>query len=296
MKKYDLVLGWSSFFDRPFARKLRDKARKEGLSFYEITLPNFERNFESVQNGTIRTDVFIDRGFIDYPPYQSISELFLANGTRVINNPRSTAVLGSKLCLKEMYENAGLPLLPVHTINGQKNSSFLNKIISKTGIPFVVKTAHSADADSVVTAGQTAVDIRQFMQDYFDTVIVEPFISPTLIREKHAWFRAIFACGKTIPVWWNPRNHYYTEFGNSREEKSISSKLRSFAEKIHKMTGVELFTLEAVVPCSKGMLVITDYLNQPMDLNVQTENSSGLPPKVLDAIVDSIVGSIKKSV
>ena len=59
MQKYDIILGWTSYVDRPFAELLKARAGEKGLSFQEITLSNFEDSYKKVLDGSLSCNFLI---------------------------------------------------------------------------------------------------------------------------------------------------------------------------------------------------------------------------------------------
>ncbi len=286
MESYDFILAWTSYVDEPFARMLREKSREKNISLYEITFSNFEESLSRIEANKLSAQYSIDRGSIDYPPYLTLLEMLKKNGTRIINDPYHAAKVGNKIILRDLFSKKELPLIEAHTITA--HGPFEKPPSIKP--PFVIKSAHSADAESVEIGARNNADIENFIaNNYFDGALIEPFITPKIINHAPAWFRSIFANGAIIHHWWNPLNHVYRAFEGTTEEEGIARTLSSYAQKIFDIGKIDLFSFETTIPSGEDELLIVDYLNQPIDLNTQTNTPDGIPESTLEKVVGALI-------
>ena len=211
-----------------------------------------------------------------------------------MNDPKQVALFGSKVFLRKLYSSLGLPIPEAYEFAPSGEGRSMDIAVSKVGAPFVIKTAHSADDGSVNTKGLSAEDIDRFVnEDYFDTALVESYITPKVSGGQPAWFRIIFAFGSVLPHYWNPQNHFYKRFGKSEEESELAKTFSEYAAKIAATTKIDLFSFEATIPFGSDSPIIIDYLNQPIDLNSQKESADSLPSETISEIIDAFFESEK---
>lgn len=304
MRTVEAGVGWVNPVDQKFVKAIRASLKEEGISFHEITYANLEQAFEDVHEGRIFYRSFIDRSSVDDPSYFLIAEKLKEQGAHVINDPHQTIRFNSKAVLHKAFELEKLPVPKTFLIPPHKRSrEYLNQVVAKLGVPFVLKPAHGGAGENVVMTARTVEDILNFLKaNSTDVALAQEYITISLVdlsssserkgEAKTAWFRPIFAAGLTIPLWWDPRNHFYQEFGRAKRELEIAQTLEQFCEKIHGITGLELFSTEVTIDRKERYLVI-DYANHPIDLNTQEVVPDGLPEQTLQTIASQIVKSIK---
>jgi hypothetical protein len=103
-----------------------------------------------------------------------------------------------------------------------------------------------------------------------------------------AWFRVIHFAGNVYPCWWDTRTHIYTRVTPSEEICYNLGSLRSISSSIANICGLELFSTEiAMTP--DGCFVIVDYVNDPIDLRLQSASSDGVPDDIVKDIAERLV-------
>jgi len=295
MKVYDVGIGWANPVDQKFVEELKPVLRKKGLSWFEITFHNLASVFERVVGETLHFRNFLDRSSDDHPAYFLLAEVLRSRGARVVNNPYQMVRFASKTTLHRLFEQQGLPVLPTTILSGSRYSKKeLEHILTSFSVPFVIKPAHGGAGEGVVMSGKNVKDVVQFLKDNVpDDGLIQSYITPSQFEGKVTWFRPIYVCGTTIPLWWDPKNMFYHVFGDSPYERKIAKRLEKIIQKVAALTHIELFSMEAVITHDKK-LVIVDYLNYPIDLNTREEVPDGLPPETLKQVVVSLSNSIAK--
>ena len=293
MKHYDIGIGWTHPADQIFVKLLKKHLRNQKRSFLELTFENLEEDFLRIQKSELSFDAFICQSLEDHPAYPIISYILKQRGTKIFPDPDSVIAFGSKAKLHALFEKEQLPLPPT-AILSQKNppEKEYGAFIQALGIPFVLKPAHGGGGDYVSLTGRTATDIKEAVRDNApDHTLMQKLLAPATLGNRIAWFRPIFVQGLIIPLWWDPRNHFYKEFGNTKQEKEIATKLIFFVERIAKLTKLHLFSIEVMVD-TKGKYTIIDYLNHPIDLNTQDRTPDALPAGIVEAVAAKLAQSI----
>ncbi|HEX9722109.1 MAG TPA: hypothetical protein VGA53_02490 [Candidatus Paceibacterota bacterium] len=287
--KYDLGIAWINPVEEQFVASVKKAARAKRLSLFEITYENVEDVFAKIENGELSFGTFFDRGSLDDATFFLMAEKLKAQGTKVVNDPAAVIQASSKAKLHEVYEQNGLPVPKTILLFAKTPKKELEEIPKKLGVPFVLKPSHGGAGEGVRLAAKNAKDIREFLAELaLDKGLAQEYVVPIAISGKTAWFRPIYATGEIIPLWWDPANHFYREFGNSPKEKQIAKKLISYVQKIADLTKLDLFSCEIMIAEGNRYLVV-DYANHPIDLSTQETNPDGLPPPVLSKIVNALI-------
>lgn len=291
--RYDIAIAWVNPVEEKFVASIKKAARAKRLSVLEITYENTEEIFKVIEAQKIHSTTFFDRASLDDAVYFLVAEKFKGLGTRVVNDPEAVMAASDKAKLHELYKKEGLPVPETIIISSKTPRKEYNGIIQKLGIPFVLKPGHGGSGERVNVAAKNADDISEFASDLAsDKGLAQEYVVPVVISGKAAWFRPIYAAGEVIPLWWDPGNHFYREFGDSGSEKKIAKKLETFVQTIAKLTSLDLFSCEIMIAEGNRYLIV-DYANHPIDLNTQENVPDGLPPFILQKIVANLINPHK---
>ncbi len=113
-------------------------------------------------------------------------------------------------------------------------------------------------------------------------------MTPAQIDGRHAWFRVLYCAGEIFPNWWDTHTHIYTPLFITERTQVIYQHLQEIMAKIAGICKLELFSTE-IAYTNDGNCMIIDYLNDPVDLRVQSKAVDGVPDEVVSAIADRIV-------
>lgn len=284
MKVYDVGFGWAHPADQEFAILFRSALKKRHHSVLEVTFENLEQVIRDVKEEKIGIRTFFNRGVDDDPGFPVLGMLLSKQGSRIVNNLEQTVLHNSKAVLHELFETNGLPVPKTVILRSRVSKKQAGQIAEQVGVPFVIKPGHGGGGDYVKTNATTAKEIEESVADNApDQTLVQEYITPALLKGRIAWFRPIYAAGNIISLWWDPRNHFYEEFGNSKEENQAKNVLEQYVEKMANISGMDLFSSEIVLD-QQGNYVVVDYLNHPIDLNPRDVVPDGLPRPIVERI------------
>jgi len=294
-KDYDIGIGWANPVDQKFVEAIKLTAKKKGVSVKEIKFPDLRSSFDLAKQDKLRFKLFIDRSSDDHPTYFLLAQILKEKGIQVLNDPNSIINYSSKAYLHRILEQNNFPVPKTFILSPRSYpKNYLAKVAVNLGRPFVLKPSHGGGGEGVITSARSGKDIANFLKDnHTDECLAQQYVTAPVMMGKTAWFRPIYVCGLTIPLWWNPGNSFYHQFDNSTKENIISKKLKKYMEKIAKLTGLELFSAEFTID-ENGRFVIIDYANHPIDLSTHEAEPDGLPPDVVKKIALQIVNSINK--
>jgi hypothetical protein len=103
-----------------------------------------------------------------------------------------------------------------------------------------------------------------------------------------AWFRVIYCAGKVYPCWWDNRTHVYTPVTSDEENCYNLGPLSSMTSSIARICELDLFSTEITLT-PEGRFVIVDYVNDPIDLRLQSKTFDGVPNDIVQDITESLV-------
>jgi hypothetical protein len=159
---------------------------------------------------------------------------------------------------------------------------------SPLGEKFIVKPAHGGGGEGVVlevsTVGQVLEARQAHPQDYY---LLQANITPVHLAGRPAWLRVLFCGGQIYPFWWNTLTHIYTPVAGEEESRFGLEPIRSTTLTIARVCGLNLFSTEIALTAS-GLFVVVDYVNNPIDLRLQSATPDGVP----DEAVHDIAGRI----
>jgi glutathione synthase/RimK-type ligase-like ATP-grasp enzyme len=161
--------------------------------------------------------------------------------------------------------------------------------LSSLGERFTIKPAYGGGGDGVIneatTLSQVLIARKEFPNQKY---LLQGYIMPTRLGSRMAWFRVIYCAGKVYPCWWDNDTHIYTQVTPDEEACYNLSSLRSIASSIANLCGLTLFSTEiAVTP--DGRFVIVDYVNDPIDLRLQSKAFDGVPDAIVKDITERLV-------
>jgi hypothetical protein len=117
-------------------------------------------------------------------------------------------------------------------------------------------------------------------QDYY---LLQARVTPVRLEGRPAWFRVLYCGGKAYPFWWDLTTHVYTQVEEDEERRFGLARLRSTTLDIARVCGLDLFSSEIAL-IESGNFVVVDYVNNPVDLRLQSAARDGVPDRVVEEI------------
>lgn len=159
--------------------------------------------------------------------------------------------------------------------------------LSFLGKRFVVKPAHGSGGTGVARADTPEEVSVLRTQHPGDQYLLQEYIDAASISDRPAWFRVIWCLGRIYPCWWHPQTHIYAEVGPEEEIRMGLKPLRDIASGLADICELGLFSSEiALAP--DGRFVVVDYINDQIDLRLQSATTDGVP----DVVAGDIAGRI----
>jgi hypothetical protein len=123
--------------------------------------------------------------------------------------------------------------------------------------------------------------------------LLQEQVVPKQLEGLPAWFRVIYCFGQIHPCFWDVKTHIYTPLRPGVEEQHGLGSLRELTKRIANICRLDLFSTEIAL-IQQDRLVVVDYVNDPIDLRMQSRALDGVPDPILQDIASRIADEINK--
>ncbi|KAF0106725.1 MAG: hypothetical protein FD146_2317 [Anaerolineaceae bacterium] len=291
MTRCDLCLAWNWEHDAGLARLLDEACARRGLTLLPVTPANLDPVLAALASGESRFRVFLDRASDSDPRFQPLVDWARTNSARRINPQEQARWTHDKATMHLEFLTAGLET--PHTIilpPFREQPSLPPADLGPLGGRFAIKPGRGGGGEGVVLeAGswEQAFAVRQQFPD--EKYLLQAHVTPRLLDGRPAWFRVLACGGAVYPCWWDPRTHIYARLTAEESARFGLRGLREVARRIAQICRLDLFSTEIALT-AEGRFVVVDYVNDPVDLRLQSAAADGVP----DAIVESIAGRLAR--
>ena len=119
--------------------------------------------------------------------------------------------------------------------------------------------------------------------------LLQARVIPQKLGARPAWFRLLYCAGTVHPCWWDPHSHVYSPV-TPEEEKSLGlAALGLIARQIAGLCELSIFSTE-IAFTQEGLFVVVDYVNDQIDLRLQSKAADGVPDAIVQAIAIDLAG------
>ncbi len=295
MGNFDLCLAWNWEHDADFVQLMDRTCAARGLTLLSISAQNLHEMLPRLQAGGIGFHVFLDRASEADPAYLPLVEIARNIGARRLN-PRELADRSyDKALLHQAFLEDGIPtpqtiILPSYA--AQPVLPYL--VLFPFNKQFTIKPALGGGGVGVITnvPDMEAVQAArvQFPEQQY---LLQEHVSPKFVEGLPAWFRVITCFGQIHPCFWDVRTHIYTPLRPGLEERHGLGSLRELTKRIANICRLDLFSTEIALT-RQDRLVVVDYVNDPIDLRMQSRALDGVPDPILQDIASRIADEINK--
>jgi hypothetical protein len=294
---YDLCFAWNWEYDADFTQFLASASERNGLSLLQVTPANLEATVQALTTGEIYFRSFFDRASDGDAGFMPLVEWAQAHDIPCINCFIQARQAINKASCHLDFITAGLYtpytiILP--TFQEQPELSTID--LSPLGPLFAIKPSHGGGGDGVIleaTAWEQVISARQQFPD--DHYLLQAHITPVLLDGREAWFRVIGCVGQAYPCWWDTRTHIYSPLTAEEESRYGLQSLREIPQTIGRMYGLELFSTE-IAYTAEGLFVVVDYINDPIDLRLQSKALDGIPDAIVGELAEKLIGYVKEKI
>ena len=293
MTPYDLCLAWNWEYDSDFVAILETACLSLGLSLWQVTPISLSVALQSLADGGSMFSAFLDRAAEADPRFAPLVEWVAGHHVFEINAHDRAVHAVNKASMHLEFITAGIHtphtiILPPHSQQPHVSPPDLSPL----GEKFIVKPAHGGGGEGVVfevsSFGQVLEARQAYPHDYY---LLQAHIRPAELASRQAWFRVFYCGGKIYPCWWDMMTHVYAPVRVEEEEKFGLGPLASTTLTIARICGLDLFSTEIALTAA-GLFVVVDYVNNPIDLRLQSSAPDGVPDEIVRAIANGLANLV----
>jgi hypothetical protein len=293
MLDYDLCVAWNWEYDADFITLLEAGCRAKELSLLQITPGNLADVLHSLAEQEIGCRAFFDRASDTDPAFMPLVQWMHQNRIFGINSYERASLTWDKAEIHPMLITAGLEVPQTIILPAYFEQPDLPCMdIFTDGHQFTVKPAHGSGGVGVLTNASSWDQVIAVRQEHAtDKYLLQAHVAPKDLDLRPAWFRVIYCIGQIYPCWWNPSNHVYTPV--TLEEKTYHGldRLDDTVAVISRLCGLDLFSTEVALTHDDHFVVV-DYVNDQIDLRLQSNTYEGVPDAIVHDIVERLVSQL----
>jgi len=293
MISYDLCFPWNWEHDTDFATFLDQACRSHGLSLLQITPDNLVDMLRDLVNNQMTFRVFFDRASDTDVRFIPLAQWARDHAVYRINPHERAFHTWDKATMHLTLISAGLYTPYTIILPSFEEQPVLMPIdLSPLGDSFTIKPAHGGGGEGVVTEATSLSQVLVARQEYpADKYLLQAHILPAQLDLRPAWFRVIYCTGQVHPCWWDTCTHAYTPVTPVEESHHGLTSLRDITTSIARICGLELFSTEiALTP--DGLFAVVDYVNDQLDLRLQSKAFDGVPDDVVRSIAERLIALV----
>jgi hypothetical protein len=286
--QYDLCLPWYWEYDADFVQMVGRACDEQGLSLWQVTPDNLLESITALYQGEESFRVILDRSQYDarFTPIHT-----WASEHRVHRiNPRELSDWSQdKATMHLELISAG-----IHTPYTILLSPFVEQPIvpdldlTPLSPQFVIKPSHGGGGEGVVLGAFSEDQVLRARMEFPEQkYLIQATVTPRTIHGQPAYFRVFYANARTFPCWWHPLTHVFSELSPSDEQHYELAPLRDLAVRIAAISRLDWFSTEIALTLEE--FVVVDYVNDSIDVRIQSKAVDGVPDEVVQGIARQLV-------
>ncbi|HJW84197.1 MAG TPA: hypothetical protein VJ754_07825 [Anaerolineae bacterium] len=280
---FDLAIAWNWEHDAGFVARLEAACRVCERSLLQITPASLAATLHGLRSGDFALRALLDRAWDIDEAFYPLADWCRANGIRVINDRPLALRAWDKATMHLEFISAGLHtpytiILPPFNERPDLSPPDLTPL----GARILLKPAHGGGGTGVTHDPADWAQIQKVRREFpADKYLVQAWIAPRRTEAGPAWFRVLYVLGEVIPFWWNVQTHVYRPVAPGDAERFGLSPLRSIAHAIAQICRLDIFSTEIAQRAEDGAFVSVDYVNDPIDLRLQSDAADGVPDEAV---------------
>jgi hypothetical protein len=296
MDRYDLCLAWEWEYDADFVIVLDAVCQSHGLSLLQITPENVVEISDSLVKHQIACRVFWDRASEDDARFIPLVQWAADHCVYRINPFEKARLTWDKGAMHRAFTELGLHtpytiILPPY----EEHPEIPSVDWKALGERFTIKPAHGGGGEGVVAEATSLSQVQGARQEYpDDRYLLQTHVIPIQLGSRAAWFRVFYCAGKIFICWWNTETHVHIPVTAAEETRNDLGPLRTITTTIARFCGLDLFSTEIALT-AKGRFVVVDYVNDQIDLRLESKAVDGVPDEIVQEIAEGIVGLVREA-
>ncbi|MGB8212939.1 MAG: hypothetical protein WCE68_05205 [Anaerolineales bacterium] len=290
MPRYDLCLAWNWEYDADFVHLIEAACAARGVSLLQVTPETLDQVLGGLENREISYRSLFDRASESDPRFQPLVEWATRHKSFCVNPQKRTLWSGDKATMHLEFISRGL-YTPYTIILApySKHSLIQPCDLGPLGGSFAIKPACEGGGDGVIldaTSWEQVLDARRQYPN--EKYLLQASVTTRILDGHPAWFRILFCDGAVYPCWWDPRTHVYVRVAAEEKARFAFRSLREIPARIAQICGLHLFSTEIALT-EAGHFLAVDYVNDPVDLRLQSKAVDGVPDVYVESIAARLV-------
>jgi len=289
MINYDLCIAWNWKHDNDFIRLIDCACQSKGLSLLTITPDNLTKILHSLNDEQISFKAFFDRAsdtdkhFIPIDQWADNHDVYRINAHERAVRSWNKAAVHYELIRAGIYTPYTIILPPY-----EEQPHVTDIDLSLLGDNFFIKPAHGGGGEGVKKEATTINQVLIARQENpADSYLLQAYIKSVQLGCRQAWFRIICCNGQVYPCWWDQHTHIYIPVTYEEKNHFVLDPLYSISTSIANICRLELFSTEIALTPEKCFVVV-DYVNDQIDLRLQSKAFDGVPDEIVQGIVERL--------
>ncbi|MFZ5855942.1 MAG: ATP-grasp domain-containing protein [Chloroflexota bacterium] len=298
MDFYDLCLASNWEYDDGFIEILDGTCRARGRRLLTVTPSTLAETLSRLSSGEAGFRALLDRASEADSSYLPLVDIARSLGARRFN-PRELADRAyDKATVHHLFLEDGIPTPRTIILPAYLHQSELPPLdLQPLGGNFTVKPALGGGGDGVIMEISTPEQIQSARQHFPEQqYLLQEHVTPKMVDGLPAWFRVIFCLDEIFVTYWNTATHVYTPVGElggrAGLSQTILGSLREVTRRIARLCELDLFSTEIALTEDDRLLVV-DYINDPIDLRLQSRAADGVPNFIVERIAAQIAEAIQ---
>jgi hypothetical protein len=291
MLHYDLCFAWNWEYDRDFVRLLEAACSRVGLALFSVTPENLDFTLAGLSNREISFAALFDRASESDSRFQPLVDQARQSHVFRINTQELTVWSSDKATMHLEFISRRLDTpytILLSPYNEQPSLPHLD--LSPLGGMFAIKPASLGGGEGVVLEATSLEQVFSVRCQYpCEKYLLQAQVRPQVLEGRPAWFRMLVCDGAVYPCWWEPHTHIYARVTAEERFHFGLRSLYEIARRIAQVCRLDLFSTE-IAMTADGRFLVVDYVNDPVDLRLQSKAADGVP----DAFVESIAGRLAR--
>ena len=291
--KYDLCLTWEWVYDTDFVKMLEAACQFHQVTFLQITPANLDQALHDLKTDQVSFKAFLDRASDSNEAFLPLVGWARSQPIYRINPFGIARHAWDKAEMHYAFTNAGLDTSHSIKLPSFKSQPHISPLLmSSIGPYFSIKPVHGGGGSGLLIGATSWDEVLKTRQEIpEDQYILQDYVIPGRLGERQAWFRIIYCSGEVFPCWWDTHTHIYTPVTLEEEYIFNLYPLKEITNTMAQVCQLDLFSTEiARTPTERFKIV--DYINDPIDLRLQSDCSEGVPDKIVQAIADRLANMV----
>lgn len=289
MSDYDLCIAWNWEYDADFVALVQAACEARGRSLLQVTPANLDWACRCLNSSALAFRLLFDRASDELPGFLPLAEWAMRSGARSTNPHERAQRAWDKAVMHAEFLAAGIRtpytvILPAFSAQRDIPAVDLGPLEPS----FVIKPASGGGGRGVVQEARVWSDVltaRGLFPN--DRYLLQARVVPACLGTRPAYFRLIYCLGHPYLCWWDPETHAYAEVSQAEEVGLGLTGLRGLAERVAAVCGLGVFSSEIAL-AGNGALVAVDYVNDPIDLRLQSQTPEGVPDDIVRGIAERL--------